>query len=182
MTIASENGVGIRRCQSADAQRLAAVASATFLDTFAGVLEGSDILAHCADQHTVQRYAGWLADTRYALWLAEARPGDAPVGFAMLSPPDLPSVATQADDLELKRIYLLHRFHGGGHGARLMQVAVDEARARGAGHLLLGVYAKNERALAFYERKGFQPIGERRFRVGGNEYEDRILALNLMSA
>ncbi|WP_144897738.1 GNAT family N-acetyltransferase [Luteimonas cucumeris] len=177
-----EDGVDIRRCLPGDEARLSAVGGATFLDTFAGVLAGDDILGHCERQHAVQRYAAWLADPHCALWLAEARPGNAPIGFAMLSPPDLPSVPTQAGDVELKRIYLLHRFHGGGHGARLMQAAIGEARVRGAGRLLLGVYAKNERALAFYARKGFVPIGERRFRVGDNEYEDRILALDLVAA
>lgn len=176
----SSDGVRIRRCGREDAERLALVGAATFLETFAGVIHGDDILAHCASQHTAQRYAAWLADdASHALWLAEAQPGQAPIGFAMLSPPDLPSVATHADDLELKRIYLLHRFLGGGHGAALMRVAVEQARARGAGRLLLGVYAKNERALAFYERQGFRSVGERRFRVGDNDYEDVILALDL---
>jgi len=179
MATAPADSVEVRLCGPGDAVRLAAVGSATFLETFAGVVDGNDILAHCAGQHAPQRYADWLADPRYAMWLAETRSGRAPVGFAMLSPADLPSVATREDDLELKRIYLLHRFHGGGHGAALMQVAIDEARARRAGRLLLGVYADNARALTFYARNGFLPIGERRFRVGDNDYHDLILALDL---
>lgn len=182
MANGSEN-IEIRPCGMEDAERLAIVGAATFLETFAGVVDGDDILAHCARQHSPERYAAWLVDDAHnALWLAEAQPGRAPVGFAMLSRPDLPSAATRPYDLELKRIYLLHRFHGGGHGAALMQVAIDEARKRGAGRLLLGVYAKNERALAFYARQGFEPIGKRRFRVGANEYEDLILALDLGGA
>ena len=182
MATASEDSVGIRRCGPDDAARLSAVGSATFLETFAGVIDGDDILAHCAHQHAQQRYAAWLADAHYVFWLAEAQSGRAPVGFSMLSPPDLSSVATHDDDLELKRIYLLHRFHGGGHGAALMRVAIDEARARGAGRLLLGVYAENARALAFYARNGFVPIGERKFRVGGTDYYDLVLALDLIDS
>lgn len=181
MASASET-IGIRRCGAEDAERLAIVASATFLETYAGTIECDDILAHCAHQNAPQRYAAWLADERYVFWLAEAQSGRAPVGFSMLSPPDLSSVATYESDLELKRIYLLHRFHGGGHGAALMQAAIDEARARGAGRLLLGVYAENARALAFYARIGFVPIGERRFRVGDTEYYDHVLALDLIDS
>lgn len=181
MASASEN-IGIRRCGAEDAERLALVGAATFLETYAGMIDCDDILAHCTQQNAPQRYADWLADERYAFWLAEARSGRAPVGFSMLSPPDLSSVATHDDDLELKRIYLLHRFHGGGHGAVLMRAAIDEARARGAGRLLLGVYAENARALAFYARNGFVPIGERRFRVGSTEYYDHVLALDLSAA
>ena len=181
MASASES-IAIRRCGAEDAERLALVGAATFLETYAGMIGADDILAHCAHQNAPQRYAAWLADERYVFWLAEAQSGRAPVGFSMLSPPDLSSVATHDGDLELKRIYLLHRFHGGGHGAALMQVAIGEARARGASRMLLGVYAENARALAFYSRNGFVPIGERRFRVGVTEFHDRVLALDLIGS
>ncbi len=179
---ADEIEVAIRRCGPEDAAALAAVSAATFMETYAGLLDGGAMLAHCARHFTAERYAAALSDDGYGLWLAEAVPGGAPVGFAMLSPPDLPSVRTFADDVELKRIYLLHRFHGGGHGAALMAAAVDEARGRGAGRLLLGVYKKNPRALAFYGRQGFEPIGDRLFRVGDTDYEDAVLAKALRSS
>jgi len=60
-----------------------------------------------------------------------------------------------------------------------MATAQDEARRRGAQRLLLGVYAQNQRALAFYSRAGFVGLGQRRFSVGGREYEDMILAFDL---
>jgi len=174
--------VAIRRCGKEDAAALAAVSTATFMETYAGLLGSRDILAHCALHFAGERYAAALSDDAHAFWLAEAVPGGAPVGFAMLSPPDLPSVETFDDDVELRRIYLLHRFHGGGHGAGLMDAAVDEARRRGARRLLLGVYKKNPRALAFYARQGFEPIGDRLFRVGDTDYEDAVLAKVLRSS
>ncbi|SDW57980.1 GNAT family N-acetyltransferase [Lysobacter enzymogenes] len=169
----------IRRAHAGDADALALAGAATFLETFAGILAGADIVAHCRKQHASELYAQSLADPAVALWLAETAAGAAPVGFAMLTAPYLPLADLRADDLELKRIYLLSRFHGGGTGRRLMQHAVDEARSRGAGRLLLGVYAGNERALAFYARCGYVRVGERRFQVGANTYEDAILALDL---
>lgn len=178
---ASDAAPLIRRAAAGDADALALVGAATFLDTFAGVLDGADIVAHCRKQHSAEAYAQALADPAVALWLAETA-GAAPVGFAMLTPPHLPDLPPQqqrAGDLELKRIYLLSRFHGGGTGRRLMQHAIDEARARGAGRLLLGVYAGNARALAFYARCGYAQVGERRFQVGANTYHDAILALEL---
>lgn len=170
----------IRRAHAGDAEALALAGAATFLETFAGILDGADIVAHCRKQHAADLYAQALAEPGVALWLAETA-GAAPVGFAMLTPPYLPLAELRADDLELKRIYLLSRFHGGGTGRALMQHAVDEARARGAGRLLLGVYAGNARALAFYARCGFVQVGERRFQVGANSYQDAILALALQS-
>ena len=95
-----------------------------------------------------------------------------------MSPPDLP-VPTDAQDLELKRIYSLNRTHGSGLGSRLMQAAVEGATAAGARRLLLGVHCGNGRALAFYARQGFVQAGVRKFRVGGQVYDDLVLARGL---
>ncbi|MGJ7901868.1 N-acetyltransferase family protein [Lysobacter sp. 1R34A] len=169
----------IRRAGADDAGALALVGAATFLETFAGILHGRDIVEHCRRQHAHAVYADWLGDASAALWLAETEQGAAPVGYAVLTPPKLPLPDLGEHDLELKRIYLLSRFHGGGVGRGLMRQAVAEARTRGARRLLLGVYAGNARALAFYARNGFEQVGERRFQVGGNTYGDAILALGL---
>ncbi|HEY8572208.1 GNAT family N-acetyltransferase [Phenylobacterium sp.] len=165
----------IRSCTPADAAALALVGQATFLQTYADVLPASDILAHCQGEHAEAYYAAKLAEPAYGFWIAELSETGAPIGYAMLCPPDLPVATTEAD-LELKRIYLLHRFHGTGLGAGLMAMAANAARQRGAERLLLGVYGGNTRAMAFYARQGFAPAGERKFKVGANEYDDLVLA------
>lgn len=166
----------LRECVPGDEEALALVGAATFLETFAGMLEGPDILAHCRVQHGAAQYAAWLASPDYKLCLAELK--GAPVGLAMLSPPDLP-VALTEDDVELKRIYLLHRFQGGGLGRRLLEWSVDQARLLRRKRLLLGVKADNTDALAFYDRVGFVRIGERKFLVGSMLCDDYILSLAL---
>ena len=171
--------VRLRAAASDDAAALALVGAATFLETFAGVLDGADIVEHCRVQHAHEVYARWLADPAAAIWLAVADPGGAAVGFAVLAPSDLPVVDPRPGDLELKRIYLLRRFQGTGTGAGLMRAAMGEARRRHATRLLLGVYDGNPRALAFYDKAGFTIIGERHFHVGHHDYHDHVLALEL---
>ena len=78
-------------------------------------------------------------------------------------------------DIEIKRIYLLSKFHGSGAGRALFEAALEEARAGGRTRLLLGVYKQNAKALGFYERMGFTRVGEREFDVGGAVYEDWVL-------
>ncbi len=163
--------------QPDDADALALIGAATFLETFAGVLDGAAIVAHCGVAHASGYYTERLK-AGAAAWLAQVEHG-APIGYALLDKPQLPEVEVREDDLELKRIYALSRFQGGGLGRALMATAQDEARRRGAQRLLLGVYAQNQRALAFYARAGFVRLGQRRFSVGGREYEDMILALDL---
>jgi ribosomal protein S18 acetylase RimI-like enzyme len=171
--------VNIRPCTAADAGALALVGQATFLETYATVLPAADILAHCGREHGEARYADWLGQPDgYRLWGAELAATGVMVGYVMLSPPDLP-VPTGPTDLEIKRIYLLSRFQGGGVGARLMATALDAARQAGARRVLLGVYGENRDAIAFYARQGFAEAGVRKFQVGANTYDDLVLARTL---
>lgn len=162
-----------------DAERFALVGQATFLESYAGLLPVEDILAHGQRQHAAQVYAKWLADPAWRGWLVEAVEGAAPVGYLIAGPSDLPLPDTDARDLEVKRIYLLHRFQRRGLARALMDEAMAWARERGCRRLLLGVYSRNEAALAFYAHLGFNTVGDRRFRVGANEYYDYVLGRTL---
>jgi ribosomal protein S18 acetylase RimI-like enzyme len=169
----------IRAGVPGDEHALALVGRATFLDSFAGILSGADILLHCAAQHTPEIYAAWLSDPDARTWLLETAHGRAPVGYLVVAPAALP-IADAGHDLEVKRIYLLHRVQGRGFGRQLMNMAVDCAAAAGRRRLLLGVYDQNVAAITFYERFGFTRVGTRRFRVGTRDYDDLILGFNIL--
>ncbi|HEV2465285.1 MAG TPA: GNAT family N-acetyltransferase [Acidobacteriaceae bacterium] len=156
------------------AETLSLIGAASFLENFAGFLPGEDVLAHCRNQHSRAKYESWLAASETRACLAEVR--GAPVGYALLCAPDLP-VRTTPDDIELKRIYLLHRFQGSGVGAALMDWSIGTARALGKRRLILGVHEGNEKALAFYRQHGFTDAGTRSFQVGQTICSDLILAL-----
>ncbi len=165
----------IRRAGPGDEAALSLVGGATFLETFAGLVDGADIIAHSARQHAATVYAGWLAAPDYSIFLAAIAPGGAPVGYCVLCPPaDMPSDIPRPGDLEIKRIYLLSRFHGSGAGRGLMGAAMDEARTRGAARVLIGVKDDNARAIAFYKKCGFDVVGTRSFNVGAGTYSDLI--------
>jgi diamine N-acetyltransferase len=168
----------LRECVPGDEERLALVGAASFLEAFAGsaFLDGEAILAHCRKQHSAEKYAAMLTDPETRACVAEVK--GAPVGYAVVCPPDLPVPLTD-NDVELKRIYLLHRFQGSGIGAALMDWSVEAARAMGKQRLLLGVNAQNDQAVGFYLRHGFEHAGTRKFRVGDTLCDDFILARKL---
>jgi ribosomal protein S18 acetylase RimI-like enzyme len=186
----------LRRAKSGDAAALALVGAATFLEAFTWMLPGTDIIAHCAKNHTAEAYRAALAQppspTQTRITLAVTAIGGSPVGYAMLSAPDLPSFDLQPGDLELKRIYLLSRFRsrrsapvldssgepipGLSAGQALMNAAVTEAIAAGCRRLLLGTNADNQRAISFYRRNGFSDAGKRSFQVGSQCCCDLIMA------
>lgn len=165
----------LRRATAADAPAVALVAAATFLDTFAGILAGEDIVAHLGNKSSAARFACWAEDPASILTIAEHPTGHAPVGYTLLTDPE--DVGTVAPgDVELRRIYTMPCARGTGLGAALIARAVEDARALDATRLVLGVLAANKRACDFYERQGFRVTGERRFLVGATWNHDRVYA------
>jgi ribosomal protein S18 acetylase RimI-like enzyme len=164
----------VRAAVPDDAARLSLLGRATFLESYAHLLPVEDILKHAENQHAQEKYAGWLADAACHCWLAEA-PGGAPVGYLVATPPELPLPELGPQDMEIRRIYVLHRYQGLGLGRWLMEEALALARSAGYRRVLLGVYSLNESALTFYARLGFTKVGTREFRVGTHEYHDHIL-------
>jgi diamine N-acetyltransferase len=149
----------IRRAVPGDEAALALLGSATFLEAYLHMLNGADIVAHCADKHGAARYAGWLADPAWRLWLAEAEGTDAPVGYATLGPVGFDAPDASPRDVELHRIYVLWRLRGTG---------------------LIGVSQRNTDAIAFYQRLGFAVVGEREFHVGDWSEIDFVLGKALV--
>lgn len=167
----------LRRAGEGDGARLSLVAGATFLEAFAGVLDGQDIVVHVREQSGPPAFLRYLAAGAIAT-LAEAVSGGAPVGYTLLTTPDLP-VEPCDGDIELKRIYVLAPLHGSGLGPALMARAIDDSRGAGHRRLLLGVYGGNARAQRFYAKQGFAVVGTRRFLVGATWHDDLIFARDL---
>jgi GNAT superfamily N-acetyltransferase len=170
------SGPVIRRAGPEDAAALAMVGAATFLESYAHFIPIADMLAHVADKNSPEAYRAFADDPACALWIAEMRETRTPVGFALLTPPDLP-IEVDEGDIELRRIYLLSKWQGGGLGRRLIEATIEHARALGRRRLLIGVYSGNDGAIGFYRRMGCEPVGTRRFQVGEALFDDLILGM-----
>ncbi|WP_373489328.1 GNAT family N-acetyltransferase [Blastomonas sp.] len=163
----------LRRAGPDDAAKLALLGAATFLVAFAHDHPGEALVDHTAHEHSAARYTAWLAKPDYAFWLIET-PLGAPIGYAMLCPPEL-DITPEPESLELKRIYTLPGWQGAGLGGQLIDAVIAEARARGARVLYLCVYEVNRSAQRFYARHGFEKVGEQCFMTGSVPFTDWIL-------
>jgi ribosomal protein S18 acetylase RimI-like enzyme len=161
-----------------DADALALLGSATFLATFAFDHPGQPLVAHLRTEHSPEYYANALAQPGVDIVIGET-PLGAPVGYAMITPPSHPDLQ-QDGDIELKRIYLLGPWQGGGNGRQLLEQAFAIAAERGGKRMLLAVYENNEKAVAFYERAGFVAIGNTVFMVGDVPFRDMVYARPLI--
>ncbi|MEM9055131.1 MAG: GNAT family N-acetyltransferase [Pseudomonadota bacterium] len=173
-------GVTIRSAVSGDEYALGAVGAATFLESYSETIPGADLVQHCQTEHAPEVYKNYITsnDPNYACWIAEYSGTKAPIGYAVTSAVEAPTEG-QPGDIELKRIYVFSKYHGTGTGRELMQYALTHAREIGAKRMLLGTYDQNHRAVAFYERAGFQKVGERKFPVGNQVFNDIIMGVTL---
>ncbi|NLE23527.1 MAG: GNAT family N-acetyltransferase [Actinobacteria bacterium] len=73
-------------------------------------------------------------------------------------------------------------FRGVGAGGALLETAADWAAGAGFRRMVLGVFPENGRALAFYERHGFEREGLRRGQYRrGDHYHDEVLMARLLT-
>ena len=163
----------IRRAGAADAQALAAIGVATFIETFGHLYPQSDLTRYLEEAYNLRRTEADLADPGKASWLVEAD-GEV-VGYATVGPCTLPHPEVTAGCGELKRIYVLKPWQGGGLAARLLGVTVDWLEREGPRNIWLGVWSENHRALRFYARHGFTRAGEYDFHVGDTVDHEYIL-------
>ena len=147
------------------------------LETYAELIDGADIVAHCATRHAVPVYADWLADPACFVWVVQTATGTL-VGYLVMTPAIIAWPAVP-EDLEVQRIYVLSRYHRAGLGHALMAAAMQQARHAGARRLVLGVLKRNATAVAFYRRQGFTEIGIRVFQVGRAVFDDFVLGVAL---
>ncbi|MEL6861197.1 MAG: GNAT family N-acetyltransferase [Pseudomonadota bacterium] len=173
-------GITIRPAVPGDEYALGVVGAATFLESYSDTIPGPDLIKHCQNEHAPGVYKGYITsnDPNYACWIAEYSGTKAPIGYAVTSAVEAPTEG-QPGDIELKRIYVFSKYHGTGTGRELMMAALKHAREIGSKRMLLGTYDQNHRAVAFYQRAGFEKVGERRFPVGDQIFNDIVMGVRL---
>ena len=165
--------LAIRRATAQDAQVVSALAATTFTETFGALYPPDDLAAFLREAYAVERQRTILSHPDYALWLLEDD-GEAVVHIAA-GPCGLPHPDAAPGDGEIKRLYLRQGWQNGGHGARLMDAAMDWLLRDGARTLWVGVWSENHGAQRFYGRYGFGKVGEYLFPVGATRDLEFIL-------
>ena len=156
-----------------DAPALAELAARTFHETFAADNRPEDMALHSASAYGTSQQQQELVDPDIATLLVEVDGQLA--GYAQLRSGLPPDCVTGEEPIELWRFYIAQPWHGRGVAQALMQSVESEAYRRGGRTLWLGVWERNERAKAFYQKNGFMDVGSHVFMVGTDAQTDRIL-------
>ncbi|HEV7330270.1 MAG TPA: GNAT family N-acetyltransferase [Flavisolibacter sp.] len=91
-----------------------------------------------------------------------------PVGYyKMILGSPHPAISLQPVT-KLERLYLLKEYYDLKLGHHLLQQAVDLSRSAGEKGMWLDVWKENHRAIRFYQKQGFETVGESRFVLTAN--------------
>lgn len=102
-----------------------------------------------------------------------------PCGYIKLNRCQAQSDLHLEGSMELERIYIMEAFQGLGLGAMVIRESCRLARAAGMDFLWLGVWEKNTRAIAFYERMGFVTFGTHPYDIGKDRQTDWLMRKDL---
>jgi diamine N-acetyltransferase len=174
-----ESDLVIRLAEPADAPVLADLAARTFFETYAAQNTAEDMAAYLASSFGEAQQGGQIADPDVRSLLAEVA-GEA-AGYVQLRRGEPPPCVQGAHAIEVWRFYVDRRWIGRGLAQRLMAAAREEARALGGQTLWLGVWERNPRAIAFYCKCGFVPVGEHLFQFGADAQTDLVMTSPLVT-
>ena len=152
----------IRRAGPRDAEALRVISRDTFAAAFGDLYAPADLATFLALAHAETERD--LADPAVAAWLMEAE--GSVIGYALAGPCGLDNPEVTPRCGELKRLYLMPAWQGGGRGSRLLEVALAWLERDGPRPIWIGVYSENTGAQRLYARYGFEKVGEHEFVVG----------------
>lgn len=101
--------------------------------------------------------------------------GDTTLGYLKLNTRAAQTDKVLDSALEIERIYIIQSAHGQGFGKALIEFAIEEARKRSLLCIWLGVWERNEKAIAFYKSYGFEVFDTHPFKLGDDMQRDLLM-------
>jgi ribosomal protein S18 acetylase RimI-like enzyme len=163
----------IRRANANDAELLAELGARTFSETFAGDNTAEDMTTYLATSFSVSQLTIELSDKNSVFLIAEVH--GCAAGYAKLhAGPPLKEI-DDPNSIELVRLYVSREWLGRRVGEALMRACLNEAQRTGHETIWLGVWERNARAQAFYNKWSFRPVGEHVFQLGSDPQRDILM-------
>jgi ribosomal protein S18 acetylase RimI-like enzyme len=169
----------IRRATPADAAQLAEIAGRTFAETFGPHNRDEDMRHHLAEAYGEAQQRAELENPRVISLFSQV--GDELAGYAQVRRSPTPACVPDVAPVELWRFYVDASYHGLGIAQAQMHAVEDAARELGGATLWLGVWERNERAIAFYRKCGFSDVGAQEFWLASDRQTDRVMVRALQT-
>ena len=170
----------VRRATFADALRLSILGAHVFVDTYAtdGIRESiaheiTELLSREAfERHSVEPSTTMLV----------AEMNGHLVGYIHASRGARHAAVAARLPVEIVRLYVQPRFAAHGIGSALLESVEAHERSASADVVWLTAYSDNQRALDFYERRGYGDQGPVMYSFQGEDCENRLFVKPLVAS
>jgi ribosomal protein S18 acetylase RimI-like enzyme len=167
------NEIVIKEASIADAPLIADLSRQTFYEAFAADNTKENMDQFMSESFSRQKLIDEVGAAGNTFLLAYD--GNEAVGYARIREATDPMLKEDGPAIEIARIYAKQKSIGRGVGKALMQQCINLAKERKARVIWLGVWEKNQRAIAFYTKYGFEKFGEHVFMVGNDAQTDWLM-------
>ena len=165
--------ISIKLAGIKDAGTIADISRTTFYETFAPHNTSRDMEIFLKEQFTRESLIAEVGVPFNTFYLAYA--GDIIAGYIKLRERDSPKELNGLKALEIARIYATASMVGKGVGSTLMHHAVEIAKQKQKQVIWLAVWEKNQRAMDFYSKWGFEVFGKQIFILGTDLQKDWLM-------
>ena len=168
----------IRHASMSDAEQLQHLIAKAFPYACPPDTDETDIKVHLARKCSSENFKSFIADESTAVIVACN--GSDLLGFAVLvfaettSEKIASTLTSVSSTVELSKFYVSPSEHGQGIAQKLMQRCFELVHELGWSAMWLNVNQQNERANRFYEKWGFEVVGECDFILGSSVQKDFV--------
>jgi diamine N-acetyltransferase len=158
---------------TADARLIANLSRKTFYDAFAKDNTEADMEQFMNETFTLESLIKEVEEGDGIFLLAFIN--DEAVGYVRMREKNNENILANVNAIEIARIYATQESIGKGVGKALLEHCMQIAREQKKDVIWLGVWEKNERAIAFYKKHGFEKFGEHIFLLGSDPQTDWLM-------
>jgi diamine N-acetyltransferase len=170
--------INIKKCTLEDLQVLQEISSETFHDTFKDQNSLENMKAYLERAFNLKQLEKELTHISSEFFFVYFN--NEVAGYIKINANDAQSEEMGDESLEIERIYIKYNFQKHGLGKYLLNKAIEIAMERNKKKIWLGVWEKNENAIAFYHKMGFIQTGVHSFYMGDEEQFDFIMTKTLI--
>lgn len=162
--------IEIRIAKKEDAACIALLGRVTFTETFGHLFKDKQVLLNYYDAtFSVDKIEKSITKPNNCFWIVFA--DRLPVGYAKLKLNSQSEFSTEDHICQLQKIYVLKDFLSLGIGLKLQNTLIKKATELRFKNIWLSVFVDNDRAINFYTKNGFTPIGNHDFQIGQDSYD-----------
>lgn len=158
-----------------EATMLQNISKQTFFETFAPHNAPENMESYMATGFELPKLENELKCTQSFFYFAKWEGQIA--GYLKLN---IDAAQTELKDpaaLEIERIYVLQAYQANKIGQSLFTKALEIAKEKSKQYVWLGVWEKNEKAIGFYKKNGFQIFDQHEFVLGSEVQIDIMMRL-----